>query len=284
LHHSLAVVFDFDDTLVPDSTTLFLQSRGVDTERFWGVQAKELIQRGYDPALAFLRLFLDNVGLGKQLGELKNADLRAFGKRLDKTFYPGIPGLFKDLKATVAKYHNISIDFYIISGGLREMLAGSSVVSKNFKGVYGCQLEEDSTSGHLRHIMRCVTFTEKTRYLFEINKGLSQADASTNPYLVNKPVEDRLREVPISNMIYVGDGLTDVPCFSLVQRNGGMAFGVFDPSIERSAKKALTEFLRPKRVTSLHAPRYRRTDELGALLRAAVATRCADMSLSDKQA
>lgn len=283
MHHSLAVVFDFDDTLVPDSTTQFLRSKGIDTEKFWGEQARDLIKKGYDPAMAFLRLFLDNVGPTKPLGTLKNSDLRAFGKRLDSTFYPGIPGLFRDLRK-IAAHPNISIDFYIISGGLRDMMEGSTVVAKNFKAVYGCQLEEDAASGYLAHIMRCVTFTEKTRYLFEINKGLSQSDANSNPYLVNKPIEEKARDVPIGNIIYVGDGLTDIPCFSVVQKNGGMAFGVFDPSTERSAKKALIEFLKPKRVTSTHAPRYRKTDELGALLRAAVATRCTDIALAEKQA
>ena len=221
LHQTLALVFDFDDTLVPDSTTQFLKSKRIDTDKFWSRDAKALIQRGYDPALAFLRLFLANVGPGLSLAVLKNKDLRSFGRQLDKTFYPGLPSLFGDLRAIVKKHRNISIDFYIISGGLQEMMQGSAIVRKYFTVVYGSQLDEDPDSGALQYIKRCVTFTEKARYLFEINKGLDPAHTAKNPYLVNKEVPDSERTIPIANMIYVGDGLTDVPCFSVVQKNKG---------------------------------------------------------------
>lgn len=284
MHQTLALIFDFDDTLVPDSTTQFLKSKGIDTDKFWRQDAKALIERGYDPALAFLRLFLASVGPGMPLGLLKNGDLRSFGRQIDKTFYPGLPAIFGDLRAIVRQHRNISIEFYVISGGLQEMVQGSSIVRKNFTAVYGCQLDEDPDCGYVQYVKRCVTFTEKTRYLFEINKGLDPADTAKNPYLVNRDVPDTERAIPMSNMIYVGDGLTDVPCFSVVQKNKGIAFGVFDPKEEKSAKKALIEFLKPKRVIGTHAPRYGKHDELGALLRAAVTNRCIELSLARQQA
>ena len=188
------------------------------------------------------------------------------------------------MRAIVKKHRNISIEFYIISGGLQEMMQGSAIVRKHFTAVYGSQLDEDPDSGALQYIKRCVTFTEKTRYLFKINKGLDPAQTAKNPYLVNKEVPDSEHAIPIANMIYVGDGLTDVPCFSVVQKNKGLAFGVFDPTEEKSAKKALSEFLKPKRVIGTHAPRYQKHDELGALLRAAVTNRCIEISLGRSQA
>jgi FMN phosphatase YigB (HAD superfamily) len=72
----VAVVFDFDDTLVPDSTTKLLQDHGIDTAHFWGVEAKELIAQGYDPPAACLKLLLDNIGPDKPLGNLTNQRLR----------------------------------------------------------------------------------------------------------------------------------------------------------------------------------------------------------------
>jgi hypothetical protein len=95
-----------------------------------------------------------------------------------------------------------------------------------------------------------------------------------NPLLVNKDVPESHRRVPFRNIIYIGDGLTDIPCFSLVKKNGGTTFGVFQPEQEHSVKRALLEFLKTDRVVSCHAPRYRKSDELGSLLRAAVLQRC----------
>jgi hypothetical protein len=74
--------------------------------------------------------------------------------------------------------------------------------------------------------------------------------------LVNKPI-DPPRRIPFENMIYIGDGRTDIPCFSLVVGRGGVAFGLFDPERAGSAKKAFEDFLTPKRVSSAHAPKYR---------------------------
>lgn len=282
MQHTIAVVFDFDDTLLPDSTSLFLKSRGVDPKEFWSAQP-ELVERGYDPAMAFLRMFLDSSGEGKPLGKLTNADLRAFGGSLDRTFFKGVTTLPRDLRAITAQHPNIDIQFFIVSGGLVEIIKGSAFVRKNFKAVYGCELES-GPNGNLQYIKRCVTFTEKTRYLFEISKGIQKSESEKNPYLVNNDVQEHDRLIPIRNMIYIGDGLTDIPCFSVVQRQGGTAFGVFDPSIERSARKAYLDFLKPRRVTSTHAPRYRQNDELGAFLRVAVAALCSNIALGDHQA
>ena len=104
-----------------------------------------------------------------------------------------------------------------------------------------------------------------------------------NPYLVNKDVSNDKRPIPFKNMIYVGDGLTGIPCFSLLKKEGGTAFGVFNPTEESSAKRAFLEFLKTGRVISIHAPKYRRTDELGSLIRAAVSTRCSRIKMEEQE-
>src|SRR5690348_7330557 len=99
-HEVLAVIFDFDGTLVPDSTTKLLAEHKIDTDQFWGQEAKALVDEGFDPTLAYLELILDRIGPGKPLGDLTSAKLRDFGAGLDKDFYPGLATLFKDLRAT----------------------------------------------------------------------------------------------------------------------------------------------------------------------------------------
>lgn len=277
----IACVFDFDETLAPDSTTKFLRERGADAEAFWS-QTREMAKAGWDPTLAWLNLFLDNVGEGRPLGPVSNADLRAFGASLTGDLFPGVPELISDLKQTVAEYRDMSIEFYVVSGGLRPMLEGCPLIESDFAAAYGCELEE--RDGQVAQVKRCITFTEKTRYLFEINKGIPQDEADKNPLAVNNSVDPADRRIPFDNMTYVGDGLTDIPCFSLLQKSGGAAFGVFDATQKGRAKRALTEFLRPQRVLSMHSPRYGREDDLGVLLRAAVAGICTRIEVAQGQA
>jgi phosphoserine phosphatase len=285
IHETLAVVFDFDDTLLPDSTTQLLRKYGINPKKFWTKDVRALIRSGFDPSLAWLKLLVDNVGRGKPLGEITKESLREFGRTLDQDFYPGIPELFEDLRALVKKSKVGEIEFYIVSGGLQDIIEGSKVIrNSHFSGIYACDIAEDESTGLIRHVKRCVTFTEKTKYLFEINKGIDPKRGRINPYLVNKNVDISKRRIPFQNMIYVGDGLTDIPCFSLLKKLSGTAFGVFDPERSKSARRALVEFLKPDRVISVHAPRYRRNDELGSLLRAAVGARCAQLKIEAKQA
>lgn len=280
----LAVIFDFDDTLLPDSTSALLREYGVDADEFWSNRVKSLVDRGYDPPLAYLNLLLREVGKGRPLGELSNQRLRTLGAKLDETWFSGLPELFDDLQTIVAapEYRDISIEFYIISGGLQPIIEGSQHVGRYFRSVYGCQLEEDE-NGWVSEIKRCVTFTEKTRFLFEINKGIPAEQAATQPHLVNHLVPDQDRPVPFENMIYIGDGLTDIPCFSLIEKGGGVAFGVFQAGKE-SAKQAFQRFLETKRVRSMHHPEYGEDTELGSLLRAAVASACSNIMIRSARA
>jgi phosphoserine phosphatase len=273
----IAVVFDFDDTLMPDTTSKLLRAHAIQPEQFWP-SARALLKDGYDQPSAYLRLLLGSVGQGKPLGKLTNKHLAEFGASLDGDFYPGLPSFFDDLKAEVAKLPNIEIEFYIISGGLQAMLQGNPTVQKYFAGVHGCQLGEDD-EGTLTHIKRSVTFTEKTRYLFEINKGISQSESEVNPFLVNRDIPQSERRIPFKNILYVGDGLTDIPCFSTVKHFGGEAFGVFDPANPEKAKQAIQEFMVPRRVIGMYPPAYGQNDALGALLRAWVVTRAAQIQI-----
>jgi hypothetical protein len=276
---------------MPDSITSLLNEYGVDSRKFWHQEARALIRAGYDPAHATLRLLMDKIGPGKPLGELTNQDLNKFGLKHERDLYPGVPTLFDDLRRKVKPFKNIDLEFYIISGGLQEIIEGNSILSKNVgkDHVYASQLDSGDAS-FLKYIKRCITFTEKTRYLFEINKGLSQRKTRNKPYEVNEDVELDDRRIPFSNMIYIGDGYTDIPCFSLITKGSrafggpGEAFGVFNPAERKSAKRALMTFLVPHRVMNMNAPEYRRNDALGSLLRVAVSTRCSDIKIKRRQA
>ncbi len=286
----LAIIFDFDDTLVPDSTGELLEAHGIHSEDFYLKDVKALVASGYEPTHAYLKRLLDLIGEGKPLGPLTNVHLRELGKALNDKFFPGLPEMFDDLRQIVSQSKDVGIEFYVISGGLQDIIEGTKLVQEwGFSAVYGCQLAGDTDDGTLKHIKRAITFTEKTRFLFEINKGFTPPEVLKSPYLVNKDKQFPDRRIPFANMIYVGDGLTDIPCFSLVKRGvgepggGGIPLAVFDPTKEKSAKQALQEYLRPGRVISAHAPHYTPDRELGAIIRAAVRTRCSDIKLRGEE-
>ncbi len=267
----IALIFDFDDTLTDDSTTKLLEHYGVDIDTFWKEKTRKRVEKGWDHALAYLDLFLDLVGDNKPLGDLSNEDLYKFGSTL--AFYKGIPDLFDSLREKLKEYKisNPKIEFYIISGGIEQIIRGSSI-SKYFDGIWGCTFEENN--GRISKIKNAISFTEKTKYLYYINKGLVE-HARTNQFSVNKFVSLSDRRIPFKNMIYIGDGYTDVPCFSLIKLFDGKAFGVFDPKKSGSPKKAWELLVAPRRVETMNSPCYGKKDDLGALLHVAVSEICA---------
>ncbi len=282
--YHIAIIFDLDDTLVPDTTSLFLESKGVDVEDFWKNTVGAFLKKGFEPTHAFLNGFLSIIGDGKPLGKLTIEELKDFGKEIDKKFFPGIPEIFNTLKKAISIYNDIDLEYYIISGGLEHIMEGSRIIKKYFKHFYGSQLEEGE-DGFLKYIKRAITFTEKTRYLFEINKGITPTQSVRDPHAVNKKIPYEKRRILFENMIYVGDGRSDVPAFSLVKKgpadargNGGIPIGVFnDTGDEIRSLNALLksmEYLKDERVIGIYNPNYQEGSDLFKVLKGAVVTRC----------
>jgi phosphoserine phosphatase len=273
----IAVIFDFDDTLTDDSTSQLLKKYKVDPNDFYNNKVKALVNKEWDPTLAVMTELLHNIGNGKPLRELSNEALYEFGDELE--FYQGLPELFDDLNE-IAKQHTLvkpSVEFFVLSGGLEEVIRGCKIAKYFNGGIRGCRFEENK-NGVISDIKNIVSFTEKTRFLFEINKGIIPGGSRKRPFNVNKEVKDNKRRIPFKNMIYVGDGLTDVPCFSLIDKNGGTPYGVFDPRRKDSPKIAWKNLLAPRRIKTLNSPKYTEDDDLGAILRANVDSICTDMT------
>lgn len=271
----MAVIFDFDDTLTDDSTAALLKANGIDPQDFYKKEVNRLVvDEGWDPAPAYLHLILEaiNNGHSRHIKQGTNSDLKKFGATLKP--YPGLRTCLKDLRK-IADEHGHEVDFYIISSGIQDIIDGFQLRGE-FRAAWGCRLAPAQPGGKVRHVKRVVTFTEKTRYLFEINKGISPEDAAKNPYLVNEAKTER--PVPFANMIYLGDGLTDVPCMSLIEKGPtgpGESLAVFHPESEKSAKDAWVSLLAPRRVKGIGDYRYGPKQVLGALLRALFRVQCA---------
>lgn len=274
---TIALVFDFDDILAPDSTTQFLEHHGIDAEEFWLEEFRHKIQAGYDPTVAYLTLLLEKVGEDRPLGQIGTDDLEEFGSSLDETLYPGVPGLFGDLNDIVADYEGIDIEYYMISEGLEAVIRGTEL-SERFDAIYGSRLDEDADNV-LNRIQRPISFTDKTRYLFEINKGISPDEARGNPYQANKAIPAKERKIPFENIVYIGDGITDVPCFSVVKDRDGRVFGVVDSQQGSPKQRAIQDLGSPRRTGNLSEPRYGVDGRLGSLLRLTVEGMCTEREI-----
>ena len=283
---NIGLIFDFDDTLAPDSTTQLLEEHGIGPEEFWFTEFQSHVREGYDPTVAYLSLLLDKVGDDQPLGELTIEDLEAFGANLTETLYPGIPGLFDDINSIADEYEDITIDYYILSEGLDPIIQGTEIADR-CEAVYASRLDADS-EGIIQRVQRPISFTDKTRYLYEINKGITPEEAKENPYEVNTQVDPEERRTPFENMIYIGDGITDIPCFSLVKDRGGRVFGVIDSDDEGdegSAKqRAIRDIGSPRRAGNLNDPMYGESGQLGSLLRLTIEGICTDRTIDELEA
>jgi hypothetical protein len=238
----IAIIWDFDKTLSPQymQSPLF-EAYGLDERQFWAevnalpaYYARAGIH--VEPDTCYLGHLLTYVREGKMPG-LSNAKLREIGAKIP--FFSGIPGLFDRLQAILMepKYQegDLRLEHYVVSTGLEELIRGSSIASK-LTGIWasgfiecpaspGGDLSGVPESGAISQIACLLDNTTKTRAIFEINKGVNKLEGVS----VNDMIPEEDRRVPIRNMIYVADGPSDIPSFSVIRKHGGLAYAVYQP-------------------------------------------------------
>ncbi len=240
----IAVVFDFDETLGPDTISFFLAQQKIKPSGFWrGVNS--MVADGWDPPLAYMHKMFVLSQTGKL--DISKKALSKTGKILK--LFPGLPGAFSELRNFVRtnaelKQARVSLEFYIASGGLEEMIRATKV-EPEIDGIFGCNFAYDKT-GKAMGIKSAISFTEKTRYIHGIRKGIDVVELRSNPYRINDAISPDQQRIPFSQMIYIGDGPSDIPCLSMITGNGGTGIGVSAPS--GTFKKGY-ELARGKRIT-----------------------------------
>jgi hypothetical protein len=242
----IACIWDFDKTLIPEYMQSPLFRRyGVNEPNFWN-ETNNLVshyhKRGYQLSgeIAYLNHILTHVMSGEMAG-LNNRILRECGK--DIKFYPGMPSFFDRSRTFVREKpehikHEIALEHYIVSTGLAEMVRGSAA-APFIDGIWGCEFVENplqpgflkqkemelSAEAEIAQIGMVIDNTTKTRAIFEINKGTNK-----NPAIdVNSNIKPEDRRIPLQNMIYIADGPSDIPSFSVVKKGGGSAYAVYNP-------------------------------------------------------
>lgn len=231
----IAIVWDFDKTLVDGyMQDPIFDEYNVDSKEFWDevndLPRKYLDEQGVlvNPETIYLNQFIRYAKDGRFKG-LNNEKLREFGKRLK--FYPGVPEIFDRVKSIVEdseiyQEYDIRVEHYVVSTGILKIIEGSEVADK-MEHIWGCEFIEEEVDGEriISEVGYTIDNTTKTRALFEINKGVHSADRAGID--VNSKIPEEFRRVQFINMVYVADGPSDIPSFSLVNKHGGSTFAIF---------------------------------------------------------
>ena len=228
----VALIYDFDGTLSPGNMQEFgfIQAIGKTPEEFWKMSDGIAIGQDASNVLAYMKLMFDDAR--KEGIILRKSDFRAFGK--DIKLFEGVREWFKNVNEYGAA-HGVRIEHYINSSGLKEIIEGSPI-AKEFKHIFACTYIYDE-KGEAQWPGIAVDYTAKTQFLFKINKGIFSSRDSKR---VNESTAEEDKRIPFTNMIYFGDGDTDVPSMKIITMFGGSAIAVFnphDPSKRAAAQK-----------------------------------------------
>jgi hypothetical protein len=257
----IAIVYDYDQTLSPNymQDEVLFPTFGIDPKKFWSRCHALVKDEGYDNELAYMKALLDYLEIDRPT----NARLRELGGGLQ--FFPGLPEMFEQFKTGLLspqhEAHGIRVEHYIISSGLKALIEGSRL-APYIRAMFGCEFAEDR-EGRIAFPKRAISHTQKTQFLFRINKGLLDYSQDVNDHMASD-----LRPVPFEHMIYIGDGPTDVPCFTVVRQHGGHAIAVYnaaDPS-RSSFKKCYQLSTHADRVRHIAPADYRAGSHLRLLL------------------
>ena len=245
----IALIYDFDGTLSPGNMQEFgfIQAIGQTPEEFWA--KSDGIAKGQDASniLAYMKLMFDEAR--KSGIRLTREDFRRYGA--DIVLFDGVREWFRSVNA-YGDAHGVRIEHYINSSGLKEIIEGSPIAGE-FKHIFAGSFIYDE-AGEAEWPGIAVDYTAKTQFLFKIQKGIfSSRDAKK----VNESTSDDAKRIPFTNMIYFGDGETDVPSMKIVGMFGGHSIAVFDPQLPHKRGVA-RKLLRQGRVSFISPANYSR--------------------------
>lgn len=226
-----AILYDFDKTLSTKDMQeyAFIPGIGMTAEDFW--KKCDVLTFGHhmDQILAYMYVMLTEAR-GKKL--LNRNEFTKLGQSVE--LFDGVTTWFDRLNAYAEKI-GLQLEHYIISSGLKEIIEGTPIANY-FKEIYAAEFFYDDQNVPIWPAM-AVNYTSKTQFLFRINKGVLDV---TDHKSLNKFTPEEKRRIPFGNMIYIGDGFTDVPCMKLVKVNGGHSVAVYS-SEKETAKEIMTQ-------------------------------------------
>ena len=219
---TIALIYDFDGTLAPGNMQEydFIPAVGKSNKEFWTEANTLAEEQDADMVLTYMARMLQEA---KSKGlSLRREAFQDSGRRV--TLYKGVKEWFARINAYGAA-HGIRILHYINSSGMKEIIEGTQIAHE-FRKIYACSFLYD-VDGIAYWPAVAVNYTNKTQFIFKINKGVESVFDSK---MVNRYIPENERPVPFKHMIYVGDGTTDIPCMRLVKNFGGHSIAVYNPA------------------------------------------------------
>ena len=255
----MALIYDFDGTLAPGNVQegLFIPNVGMTKNDFWREVNRLSKTHQADNILMYMYFMLKKAS---ETGvPVRLSDFRKLGDTV--TLFEGVQEWFGRIDA-YSQSKGIRNEHYIVSSGNAEIIEGTRI-AKNFKKIYASRFLFDQNEVAVWPA-QAVNFTTKTQFLFRINKSAHDLsdDAEINRYV---PMSER--PIPFENMVYFGDGATDIPCFRLVKEEGGLSIAVFKPHTKGAREKA-AGFLNDGRIHCVAPADYQDGSELDKIVKA----------------
>ena len=249
------LIYDFDKTLSPNNMQEYGYMKGLNIapDEFWRACREFAVANGMDGVLAYMYMMMEKA---KGVMTLSRDVFRELGRTIE--YFPGVDTWFDRVNA-YGDTLGLTVEHYIISSGLNEIIQGTSIVDK-FRAIFAASYCYDA-AGHPLWPSNAVNYTSKTQFLFRINKGILDI---TNDHDLNAYTPEDRRPIPFRNMIYLGDGLTDVPSMKMTRSKGGFSIAVYTPDDSSVADDML---LQDRADFALEAD-YREGGRLEAVVRA----------------
>ncbi|HEX4943575.1 MAG TPA: HAD family hydrolase [Usitatibacteraceae bacterium] len=252
--NTIALVYDFDGTLSPQPMQEYtvLPRMGIAPREFWKRVNEEALATESDMMLVYMRHILES--LDRQKIAVKREDFAKMASAI--RYFPGVEGWFRRVNDYVRKQSGgrVKLRHYVISAGQKEILDGVSI-RRHFRRIYASEYHFNH-HGVATFPKLLVTDTVKTQFLFRINKGKEAVTES-----INEHMPEAERPIPFQNMIYVGDGMTDVPSMALTKKNGGRTLAVYAKDDERG-KATCVKLLEAGRADYVAQADYRKGSKL----------------------
>ena len=251
----IAFLYDFDKTLCTTDMEdyAFIPSLGYTPAEFWGKANAFGWENRMDGLLAYMYTMIQECAA--QNIKLDRAFLNHCGESIQ--LFPGVREWFARINA-FGESLGVQVEHYVISSGLREIIEGSGI-AQEFREIYACEFYYNE-NGDACWPKLDVNFTNKTQFVYRINKGI--LDVSRDREL-NDSMPDDSKRVPFTNMIYMGDGLSDVPCMKMMRAYGGQAIAVYQANNRQGVEKLLAD----GRVDFIFPADYREGMELDRTVR-----------------
>lgn len=255
----VALMYDFDKTLCTKDMQEygFISDLGMEPSEFWSRANSLAAEQEMDGILAYMYSMVDTCR--KREIRITKEKFNDLGKAIE--FFPGVLTWFKRMNE-YADSLGLKLEHYIVSSGVKEIIEGTPI-KEEFKKIYACEFMYDYND-LIAWPKVAVNYTGKTQFLFRINKGVldltPNSDAELNRYT---PSEER--RIPFRNMVYIGDGITDVPCMKLVKVNGGQSIAVYNPE---KGKDTVKNLVKDNRVNFISKADYSEHSEMDIIVKA----------------